>query len=137
MYKSYHPQEPHYKGFERKSTHSLYHIAAIQYPPSNFSHKGTQRDTKKKRVSNPSKSKVFGCLFFAVLRVSSRLKKKQSVDFGQFSTLTNHSIKCYYFSIPTFHYSIIPVWNMQDDWLGIPYSQQCAGIPGTSTGWLV
>jgi hypothetical protein len=47
----------------------------------------------------------------------------------QFSTLTNHSIKCYYFSIPTFHYSIIPVWNMQDDWLGIPYYQQFVEFP--------
>jgi hypothetical protein len=47
----------------------------------------------------------------------------------QFSTLINHSIKCYYFSIPTFHYSIIPVWNMQNDCLGIPYYQQFVEFP--------
>jgi hypothetical protein len=44
-------------------------------------------------------------------------------------TLTNHSMKCYYFIIPPFHYSIIPVWNMQNGWLGIPYYQQFVEIP--------
>jgi hypothetical protein len=47
----------------------------------------------------------------------------------QFSTLTNHSIKCYYFSIPTFHYSIIPVWNMQNGCRGIPYYQHFVEFP--------
>jgi hypothetical protein len=55
----------------------------------------------------------------------------------QFSTLTNHSIKCYYFSIPTFHYSIIPVWNMQNGWLGIPYYQQFVEFPIHLITWWV
>jgi hypothetical protein len=43
--------------------------------------------------------------------------------------LTNHSMKCYYFFIPTFHYSIIPVGNMQNGCLEIPYYQQFLEIP--------
>jgi hypothetical protein len=31
--------------------------------------------------------------------------------------------------IPLFHHSIIPVWNMQNDWLGIPYYQQFVEFP--------
>ena len=34
------------------------------------------------------------------------------------------------FTIPLFHYSIIPVWNMQNGWLGIPYYQQFVEFPG-------
>jgi hypothetical protein len=30
---------------------------------------------------------------------------------------------------PTIHHSIIPVWNMQDGWLGIPYYQQFVEFP--------
>ena len=44
----------------------------------------------------------------------------------QSAIFTNHSIKSDYFSIPTFHYSIIPIWNMQNGCLGIPYYQQFA-----------
>jgi hypothetical protein len=29
----------------------------------------------------------------------------------KFSTLTNHSMKCYYFSIPPFHHSNIPLFH--------------------------
>ena len=28
-----------------------------------------------------------------------------------------------------FHHSIIPVWNMQNSWLGIPYYQQFVEFP--------
>ena len=31
--------------------------------------------------------------------------------------------------IPLFHHSIIPGWNMQDGWLGIPYYQQFVEFP--------
>jgi hypothetical protein len=33
------------------------------------------------------------------------------------------------FTIPLFHHSIIPVWNMQNVWLGIPYYQQFVEFP--------
>jgi hypothetical protein len=33
------------------------------------------------------------------------------------------------FTIPLFPHSIIPVWNMQNGWLGIPYYQQFVEIP--------
>jgi hypothetical protein len=34
-----------------------------------------------------------------------------------------------------FHHSIIPVWNMQNAWLGIPYYQQFVEIPIHTATW--
>jgi hypothetical protein len=36
----------------------------------------------------------------------------------------------FYLIIPTFHYSIIPVGNMENGWLRIPYYQQFVQFPG-------
>jgi hypothetical protein len=35
----------------------------------------------------------------------------------------------FYLIIPKFHHSIIPVWNMQNGWLEIPYYQQFVEFP--------
>jgi hypothetical protein len=39
-------------------------------------------------------------------------------------------IPSFYLIIPLFHHPIIPVWNMQNGWLGIPYYQQFVEFPG-------
>jgi len=50
--------------------------------------------------------------------------KKQAVDLGLKMVLIipykHDRIPLFRFSIPLFHHSIIPVWNMQNGWLGIP-----------------
>jgi hypothetical protein len=38
-------------------------------------------------------------------------------------------MKCYYFIIPPFHYSIIPGWKKKNGWLGIPCYQRFVEVP--------
>jgi hypothetical protein len=49
-----------------------------------------------------------------------------NVGFGRMGKWENgvstyNCIKCYYFIIPPFHYSIIPGWNIQNGWMETPY----------------
>jgi hypothetical protein len=43
--------------------------------------------------------------------------------------LTDNCMKCYYFIIPPFHYSIIPGWNKQNGGVEIPHYQQFVEFP--------
>jgi hypothetical protein len=81
MYKSYRPQDPHYKRFGGNSTVSLYHIAAILNPPSNFSHKGTQR---KKEYTNHTNEKLLEVQKPFLEKVFGRRRQKLTVDSDQY-----------------------------------------------------